>query len=76
MDKEVNFISLKPDDFEKQLISAFGKLSAKEISNLYRYVERENENLVSKPFSKTQELLNVKPSTVQEWVKSVTWSVS
>ncbi|WP_109830535.1 NmrA family NAD(P)-binding protein [Reichenbachiella versicolor] len=74
--KEVNFISVKPDDFEQQLIPAFGELNAKEISNLYRYVEREQEMLVNKSFSKTQELLGIEPSTIQEWVKSVDWSIS
>lgn len=74
--KEVSFVSLKPNDFEKRLIPAFGELSAKEISNLYRYVERENEALASKPFFKTQEWLGIKPSTIKEWVKSVNWTGS
>jgi len=74
--KEINFISLKPDDFEKQLIPAFGELNAKEISNLYRYVERKNETLTSKPFSKSQQLLDVKPKGIMDWIKSVNWSVS
>ncbi|QCX01569.1 NAD-dependent epimerase/dehydratase family protein [Aggregatimonas sangjinii] len=74
--QEINFISLKPDDFEKQLIHTFGELNAKEISNLYRYVEKENETLVGKNFSRTQDLLGVKPSSVKEWVRSVNWSVS
>lgn len=74
--KEINFISLKPDDFEKQLIPAFGELNAREISNLYRYVEQKSETLRNKPFSKTQELLGVEPSSIQEWVNSVNWSVS
>lgn len=74
--QEINFISLKPDDFEKQLIPAFGDLNAKEISNLYRYVNKEAETLASKPFTRTHDLLGVKPSAIEEWVKSVNWSVS
>ncbi|MDH7447815.1 SDR family oxidoreductase [Aquimarina sp. 2201CG14-23] len=73
LDQEIKFISLKPDDFEKQLIPAFGELNAKEISNLYRYVEKEREHLIHKSFSRTQELLGIQPMTIKQWVESVDW---
>ncbi|MGY6648537.1 SDR family oxidoreductase [Wenyingzhuangia sp. IMCC45574] len=74
--KEITFISVQPDDFEQQLIPVFGSLNAKEISNLYRYVEKEREYLAMKPFSKTQELLNVEPSSILDWVASVDWTLA
>lgn len=73
--KVVKFIGLTPDDFEKQLIPAFGDLNAKEISNLYRYVADNREALLGKDFLKTQGLLSTKPSSIQEWVSSVDWNM-
>lgn len=73
--KEIQFISLTPDDFEKQLIPAFGELNAKEISNLYRYVADNREVLVDKNFNTSQNLLSTKPTSIQDWVSSVNWNM-
>ncbi|VAW14753.1 hypothetical protein MNBD_BACTEROID03-1290, partial [hydrothermal vent metagenome] len=64
-----------PDDFEKQLVPAFGELASKEISNLYRYVENNSDKLVNKDFERSQNLLSVKPQSIQEWVKTVNWKM-
>ena len=73
--KKVNYIGLTPDDFEKQLVPAFGELASKEISNLYRYVENNSDKLVNKDFERSQNLLSVKPQSIQEWVKTVNWKM-
>lgn len=75
IDKPVNFVGVKPNDFEQQLIPAFGDLAAKEISNLYRYVEQNQTKLISKDFKQTQEILNVTPQSLNEWVDSINWTL-
>ncbi len=73
--RKVNFLSVTPDDFEKQLTSSFGELAAREISNLYRYVDNNRCTLARKNFSSSQELLSTTPQTLNEWVQSVDWSM-
>ncbi|WP_196894009.1 SDR family oxidoreductase [Aureivirga marina] len=72
--KEVHFVSLTPDDFEQNLISAFGEIPAKEISNLYRYVANRYEELIAKNFKKSQEILNVEIQSTKDWVESISWN--
>lgn len=71
----VNFVSVTVDDFQQQLIPGFGELAAQEISNLYRFVEQNHNHFVSKDFAKTNEVLRVKPQTLDEWVDSVKWTM-
>ncbi len=71
--KTLDYVPLTPTAFEEQLIPAFGPLAGKEISNLYRYVESNQSNLIAKDFKRTQEILNVKPQSLTEWVQSVKW---
>lgn len=73
IDQPVQFIGLTPDDFEAQLAPAFGPLAAREIANLYRYVDQNKAELVHKDFQKTQQLLSVQAQSIQEWVASVAW---
>jgi len=73
--KEVNFLGLTPGQFEEQLIPAFGALPALEISNLYRYVADNKEQLISKDFKQSQKVFGVTPQSVGEWVNSIDWSV-
>ena len=56
-----------------QLTGTFGELAAREISNLYRYIEENQKNLISKDFNKTQNILDVELQTVDDWAKSVKW---
>ncbi|UTW64077.1 NmrA family NAD(P)-binding protein [bacterium SCSIO 12741] len=72
--KPVQFIGLAPDDFEKNLAPNFGDLAAREISNLYRYVERNMDRITSKDFAATQAKLGVAPQPLKDWVDSVNWS--
>ncbi|WP_196888450.1 SDR family oxidoreductase [Aureivirga sp. CE67] len=72
--KEVNFIPLSPDDFEQNLIPAFGEIPAREISNLYRYVADNYENLIQKDFNNSQEILDVEIQSTKDWVESISWS--
>jgi len=71
----VNFVSVPVDDFEKQLVPGFGDVAAKEISNLYRYVAKNHQSIISKDFAKTNELLGITPQPLNEWVESVNWNV-
>ncbi len=73
--KQLNFVSVTPNDFEKQLVPAFGELAGREISNLYRYVNEKQDFLRKKSFSITQEKLEVKPQKLQDWVQSIDWSL-
>lgn len=71
--KEVSFIGITPNDFENNLVESFGPVAAKEISNLYRYVDAEKQNLRSKDFEATQALLNVELQPLSSWVSSIQW---
>lgn len=71
--KEIQFVGLKPDDFEQQLLPAFGAVPAREIANLYRYVADNHSRIIQKNFAATQALLSIQPQTLEEWVASVQW---
>ncbi len=75
IDKKVEFLNLSPDAFEKQLAPAFGGLAAREISNLYRYVDQQKNRLVAKDFATSRKLLFISQQTLTEWVQSVNWSM-
>ena len=75
IDAHIHFIGVAPNDFEQQLIPGFGALAAREISNLYRYVEQHHEDFIGKDFERSNELLSVIPQTLTEWVDSVQWSL-
>lgn len=72
--KTVHFISLTPDEFEKNLVSNFGPVMAQEISNLYRFLDSNLERITSKDFVSVQDRLNVYPQSISEWLKTVQWS--
>ncbi len=73
LNKTVHFLSISPDDFEKQLTSTFGGLAAREVSNLYRYVEQNRNELLEKDFKRSESVLSVTPQALNDWVKSVNW---
>lgn len=75
INQPLNFVAMTPDEFEQQIAPAFGDLAGKEISNLYRYVSDNREQLVSKDFKKTQDVLGVVPQSLTEWVRSVKWEL-
>lgn len=75
INKPLHFVSVEPNDFEKQIAPSFGALAGREISNLYRYVDENKESLKNKDFKNTQELLKVKPQSLETWVKSINWNL-
>ncbi len=71
--KTINYVAIEPNYFEEQIAPAFGTLAAKEISNLYRYMDENYVKLISKDYQKVQDVLGVKPQTLAEWAKSIQW---
>ncbi|WP_299223643.1 NmrA family NAD(P)-binding protein [uncultured Aquimarina sp.] len=76
INQELNFVAVPVDEFEQQLKPGFGEIAAKEISNLYRYVEQNYTDFVNKDFARTNQLLDIEPQPVNEWVNSVNWNLS
>ena len=76
INEQLNFVTVPVNEFEEQLIPGFGELAAKEISNLYRYVERNHNDFISKDFKRTNDLLGITPQTLNDWVNSVNWNLS
>lgn len=74
--KQLNYVGMTPDEFEQQISPTFGEVAGKEISNLYRYVKDNREELVAKDFKGTQELLKVTPQSLSDWAKSVKWELN
>lgn len=72
--KKVEFLSITPDYFQEQLTGGFGELAAKEIANLYRYIDENYADLINKDYKKTEEILGVRPQSLASWAKSVHWS--
>ena len=73
--KQLHYVPMTPDEFEKKISPAFGEVAGREISNLYRYVESNREQLIAKDFKRTRELLGVTPQSLSDWVKSVKWEL-
>lgn len=71
--KKIQYIGLAPNDFEQQLLPAFGATAAREISNLYRYLAEKQTHIVTKDFVQTQALLNYTPQTLTGWIQSINW---
>ncbi len=74
--QDINFVSVPINEFEEQLKPGFGELAAKEISNLYRYVELNYNDFTNKDYAKTNALLGIEPQPLNEWVNSVNWNIS
>ncbi|WP_281986924.1 SDR family oxidoreductase [Aquimarina aggregata] len=76
INQELNFVPVPVNEFEQQLAPGFGELAAKEISNLYRFIEQNYDDFTNKDFNKTNELLGVEPQSLDQWAESVNWSIS
>ncbi|WP_298541581.1 NmrA family NAD(P)-binding protein [uncultured Aquimarina sp.] len=76
INQELNFVTVPVDEFEQQLKPGFGEIAAKEISNLYRYVEQNYTDFTNKDFARTNQLLGIEPQPINEWVNSVNWNLS
>ncbi len=73
INQDINFVAVPVDEFEQQLVPGFGETAAKEISNLYRYVEQNYSDFVNKDFARTNQLLDIEPQPLHEWANSVNW---
>lgn len=76
INQELNFVEVPVDEFEQQLIAGFGNVAAKEISNLYRYVEQNYNSFINQDFENTNKTLGIEPESLDSWVASVNWSPS
>lgn len=74
--EELHFVPVPVNEFEQQLAPGFGEVAAREISNLYRYVEQNHSDFINKDFDRTNQLLGIEPQSLNEWVASVNWSLS
>lgn len=73
MGKPVQFISLAPDEFEQNLAPGFGPVMAKEIANLYRFLDENIDRITAKNYTDSQNKLEVEPQPLKDWVGSVAW---
>jgi len=74
INQELNFVEVPVDEFEQQLVPGFGPVAAKEISNLYRYVEQNYNDFVSLDYDNSNKVLGIEPQSLDSWVASVNWS--
>ncbi len=75
INQKLVFFEVPVDEFEQQLIPGFGNVAAKEISNLYRYVEQNYNSFVNQDFENTNKVLGVQPESLESWVASANWNV-
>ncbi len=73
LDKEVQFIPITPDDFQKELAKGFGEVPATEISNAYRNLNKDYDRIIQKDFEGTNKLLSIEPQKLEDWVTSIVW---
>ena len=74
--QDLNFVSVPVNEFEQQLAPGFGEVAAKEISNLYRFIEQNHNEFVDKDYDRANQLLGVQPQSLDEWASSVNWTLS
>jgi len=73
--ENLNFVPVAVNDFEQQLTPGFGPIAAKEISNLYRFIEENHSEFVDKDYAQTDKILDITPQALNEWASSVNWSL-
>ena len=74
INQDLNFVEVPVDDFEQQLVPGFGPVAAKEISNLYRYIDQNYNDFISLDYDKSNKVLGVQPQSLDSWVSSVNWN--
>lgn len=74
INEELNFVEVPVDEFEQQLVPGFGPVAAKEISNLYRYIEQNYNDFISLDYDNSNKVLEVEPQELNNWVASVNWN--
>lgn len=76
INQDLNFIEVPVDEFEQQLVPGFGAVAAKEISNLYRYIDQNYNDFISLDYDHSNKVLEVQPQNLDNWVASVNWNIS
>ncbi len=72
--KTIQFVSVTPDDFESQLTASFGKVTAREIANIYRFVRDHVDHLQAHDLrDNTLVHLPVSPQTFDDWATEIDW---
>lgn len=72
--KKIQFVPVKPDDFEAQLAASFGQDTAREIANIYRFAEANPIQLQANELRERSLVkLPVSLQTFDEWARSVSW---
>jgi NAD(P)H dehydrogenase (quinone) len=72
--KPIQYIAVQPDDFEQQLSGPFGPVAAREIANIYRFVEGNEQPLKVLHLRESTLLkLPVSPLPFHEWAAQVNW---
>jgi NAD(P)H dehydrogenase (quinone) len=72
--RDIQFIPVSPDDFQAQLTPAFGEPTAKEIANIYRFVQDNVMHLQAKDLhEKTLVTLPVELQSFEDWAMDVKW---
>lgn len=74
INQNLNFVEVPVDDFEQQLVPGFGPVAAKEISNLYRYIDQNYNDFISLDYDNSNKVLDVQPQSLDSWVESVNWN--
>lgn len=75
INQSLNFVEVPVDEFEQQLAPGYGAVAAKEISNLYRYVEQNYNDFINQDFENTNKVFGIKPQSLESWVASSNWTV-
>lgn len=74
-EKQIHFVPVSPDDFELQIAPAFGNETAKEISNIYRFVKNNITHLQVKDLKDiTLKNLPISLENFDNWAKNIKWS--
>lgn len=72
--KPIHFVPVSPDDFEAQITPAFGNETAKEISNIYRFVKDNIIHLQVKDLKEnTLKNLSISLETFDDWASKINW---
>ncbi|MTI32462.1 SDR family oxidoreductase [Xanthovirga aplysinae] len=69
--REVNYLSVSPDDFEAGLKGAIGDQAAAAVADIYRYLEKVEDSFITS--NEAHRILKVTPVSIGEWVKYIPW---
>ncbi|WP_160712930.1 SDR family oxidoreductase [Chitinophaga solisilvae] len=72
LNKTIQYVYVTPDEFEAGLKGAFGDLTAKSISDIYRHLRDKPEDFVVNN-NDAVKALGVEPLTFAQWVANVPW---